>query len=137
MENPGGDDEVESIGSGGHDDVDTFESGGPVEAEAPAPATRHPRHVAELDDFNTSARDNNEEIDGITRARTRAVNQQSVPGLVATLGPMSASEIVYALVAEQKAGDEIKLPKGLVPELSQSLVAIKKPSNQRTLRFGR
>ena len=30
---------------------------------------------------------------------------------MATLGPISASEILYALVAEQRAGDEIELPK--------------------------
>ena len=100
MGNPGGDDDVESIGSGG-----------PVEAEALPPATRRPRHVAELADFNTPARETDEVRDGRTRAQTRAVNQQNVPGLVATLGPISASEIVYALVAEQRAGTKIELPK--------------------------
>ena len=117
MENPGGDDEVESIGPGGHDDVDSIALGGPVEAEAPPPAARRPRHVAELADFNTPARENDEVRDGRTRAQTRAVNQQSVPGLVATLGPISASEIVYALVAELRAGDEIELPKELVQDV--------------------
>ena len=100
MGNPGGDDDVQSIGSRG-----------PVEAEAPPPAARRPRHVAELVDFNTPARENDEVRDGRTRAQTRAVNQQSVPGLGATLGPISASEIVYALVAGQRAGDEIELLK--------------------------
>ena len=108
MGNPGGDDEVESIGPGGHGDVESIGSGGPVEAEAPPPAARRPRHVAELASFNTPARENDEARDGRTRAQTRAVNQQSVPGLVATLGPISASEIVYALVAEQRAGDEVE-----------------------------
>ena len=103
MGNPGGDDDVESIGSGG-----------PVEAEALPPAARRPRHVAELADFNTPARENNEVRDGRTRAQARAVNQQSVPGLVVTLGPVSAPEIVYALVAEQRADDEIEMPKELV-----------------------
>ena len=117
MENPGGDDEVESIGPGGHDDVESIGSGGPVEAEAPPPTARRPRHVAELADFNTPARDNDEVRDGRTRAQTRAVNQQSVPGLVAILGPISASETVYALLAEQKAGDEIELPKELVQDV--------------------
>ena len=49
--------------------------------------------------------------EGRTRAQTRAVNQQSVSGLVATLGPISASEIMYALLAEQRAGDAVELPK--------------------------
>ena len=115
MGNPGGDDEVESIGPGGHDE--SIGSGGPVEAEAPPPAARRPRHVAELADFNTPARENDEVSGGRTRAPTRAVNQQSVPGLVATLGPISASEIVYAIVAEQRAGDEIELPKELVQDV--------------------
>ena len=117
MGNPGGDDEVESIGSGGHDDVESIGSGGPVEAKAPPPAARHPRHVAELADFNTPAREIDEVRDGRTRAQTRAVNQQSVPVLVATLGPISTSEIEYARVAEQRAGDEIELPKELVQDV--------------------
>ena len=85
MGNPGGDDEVEWIGPGGHDDVKSIGSGGPVEAEAPPPAARRPRHVTKLADFNTPARENDEVRDGRTRAQTRAVNQQSVPGVVATL----------------------------------------------------
>ena len=36
---------------------------------------------------------------------------------MATLEPISASEIVYALVAEQTAGDEIELPKELVQDV--------------------
>ena len=114
MGNPGGDDEVESIGPGGHDDVESIGSGGPVEAEAPPPAARHLRHVAELADFNNPARENDGVRDGKTRAQTRAVNQQSVPGLVATLGSISASEIVNALVADQRAGYEIELPTELL-----------------------
>ena len=102
---------MRSIGPGEHDDVESIGSGGPVEAEAPPPAARRPRHVAELADFNTPARENDEVREYRTRAKTRAVNQQSVPGLVATLGPISASVIVYALVAEQRACDEIGLPK--------------------------
>ena len=117
MGNPGGEDEVESIGPRGHDDVESIESGGPVEAEAPPPAARRPRHVAELADFNTPARENDEVRDGRTRVQTRAVNQQSVPDLVATLGPISASEIVYGLVAEHRAGDEYELPKELVQDV--------------------
>ena len=49
--------------------------------------------------------------------QTRAVNQQSVPGLVATLGPISASDIVYALVAEQRGRNEIELPKELLQDV--------------------
>ena len=117
MGNPGGDDEVESIGPGGHADVESIGSGEPVEAEAPPPTARRPRHVAGLADFNTPARENDEVRDGKTRVQTRAVNKQSVRGLVATLGPTSASEIVYSLVAEQRAGDEIELPKELVQDV--------------------
>ena len=36
---------------------------------------------------------------------------------MATLGPISASEIIYALVAEQRASDEIELPKELVQDV--------------------
>ena len=36
---------------------------------------------------------------------------------MATLGPISASKIVYALVAEQRAGGEIELPKKLVQDV--------------------
>ena len=97
MGNPGGDDEVESIGPGGHGVVESIGSGGPVEAEAPPPVARHSRHVTMLADFNAPARENDEVKDGRTRAQTRAVSQESVPGLVATLGPISASETVYAL----------------------------------------
>ena len=101
---PGGHDDVESIGPEGQE----------VEAEAPPPAARRPRHVAELTDFNTAARENDEVREGRTRAQTRTVNQQSVSGLVATLGPISASEIMYVLLAEQRAGDAVELPKELV-----------------------
>ena len=100
---------------GGHNDVESIgPEGQEVEAEAPSPAARRPRHVAELADFNTNARENDEVREGRTRAQTRAVNQQSVSGLVATLGPISASEIMYALLAEQRAGDAVELPKELV-----------------------
>ena len=74
MGNPGGDDEVDLIGPGGHDDVESIGSGGPVEAEAPPPAARRPRHVAELAGFNTPARENDGVRHGKTRAQTRAVN---------------------------------------------------------------
>ena len=65
----------------------------------------------------TAARENDEVREGRTRAQTRAVNQQSVSGLVATLGPISASEIMYALLAEQRAGDPVELPKELVQDV--------------------
>ena len=51
---PGGHDDVESIGPEGQE----------VEAEAPPPATRRPRYVAELGDFNTNARENDEVREG-------------------------------------------------------------------------
>ena len=38
-------------------------------------------------------------------------------GLVAALGPISASEIMYALLAEQRAGDTVELPKELVQDV--------------------
>ena len=50
---------------------------------------------------------------------------------------MSASEIVYALVSEQRAGDEIELLKKMVQDVESKPGAIKKPSNQSTPRFGR
>ena len=101
---------MESIVPGGHDDVELIgPEGQEVEAEAPPPAARRPRHVAELADLNTAARENDEVREGRTRAQTRAVNQQSVSGLVATLGPISASEIMYALLAEQRAGDDVEI----------------------------
>ena len=75
MRNPRGNDEVESVGPGGQDDIESIGSGGPVEAEAPPPAARRPRHVAELADFNTPARENDEIRDGRTRSQTRAANQ--------------------------------------------------------------
>ena len=68
MGNPGGDDEVESIGPAGHHDVESIGSGEPVEAEASLPAARRPPHVAELADFNTPARENDDVRDGRTRA---------------------------------------------------------------------
>ncbi|CAB1112906.1 unnamed protein product [Ectocarpus sp. CCAP 1310/34] len=117
MGDPGGDDEEESMEQGGHDDEESIRSGGPVEAEAPPPAARRPRHVAELADFNTASRENDEVREGRTRAQTRAVNQQSVPGLVASLGPISATELVYTLMSEQRAGDETELPKELVQDV--------------------
>ena len=92
------------------------------------------RQCTELADFNTAARENDEVREGRTRAQTRAVNQQSVSGLVATLGLISASELMYTLLAEQRAGDAVELPKERM--LSQSLVAIKKPGNRSTQRFG-
>ena len=102
---------------GGHDDVESIgPEGQEVEAEAPPPAARRPRHVAELADFNTAAREN-EVREGRTRAQTRVVNQQSVSGLAATLGPISASEIMCALLAEQRAGDDVELPKELVQDV--------------------
>ena len=72
---PREDDEVESIVLGGHDDVESIgPEGQEVEAEAPPPAARRPRHVAELADFNAAACENDEVREGRTRAQTRAVN---------------------------------------------------------------
>ncbi|CAB1120053.1 unnamed protein product [Ectocarpus sp. CCAP 1310/34] len=114
---PGGDDEVESMGQGGQDEEELNGSGRPVETEASPPTGRRPRHVAELADFNTAARENDEVREGRTRAQTRAVNQQSVPGLMATIGPISGTEVLYALLSEQRAGDETELPKELVQDV--------------------
>ncbi|CAB1112508.1 unnamed protein product [Ectocarpus sp. CCAP 1310/34] len=126
-EDPGEHDEVESEDPGGHEEEsmdqggqDT-ESAGPggqeVEVEASPPAARRPQHVVDLADFNTAARESDEVRAGRTRAQTRAINQQSVSGLVATLGPISASEIVHALIAEQRAGDAVELPKELIQDV--------------------
>ena len=61
--------------------------------------------------------ENVEVREGRTRAQTRAVNQQSVPGLMATLGPISASEIILALLVEQRASDAMELPKVLIQDV--------------------
>ncbi|CAB1096609.1 unnamed protein product [Ectocarpus sp. CCAP 1310/34] len=114
---PGGDDEVESMGQGGQDEEELNGSGRPVETEASPPTGRRPRHVAELADFNTAARENDEVREGRTRAQTRAVNQQSVPGLMATIGPISGTEVLYALLSEQRAGDETESPKEVVQDV--------------------
>ena len=55
--------------------------------------------------------------EGRTRAQTRAVNQQTVPGLMATVGPIFATEVVYSLLSEQRAGDDTELPKELVQDV--------------------
>ena len=81
MGNPGGDDEVESIVPGGHDDVEAIWSGGPVEVEALPPAARRPRHVAELADFNTPARDNDEVIDGRLTRKPVQLTSRAYPAL--------------------------------------------------------
>ncbi|CAB1115195.1 unnamed protein product [Ectocarpus sp. CCAP 1310/34] len=86
------------------------EAVGPGGQEVAPPATRRPRHVVELADFNTAPRENDQVRVGRTRTQTRAVNQQTPSGLVAALGPLTASEITYTLVAEQKAG-QAQLPK--------------------------
>ena len=77
----------------------------------------------------------NEVREGRTRAPTRAVNQQSVSGLVATLGPISASEIMYALLAQQRAGDAVELPKELVQDV-ESEPGSYQEARQSKQRFG-
>ena len=136
MENPEGVDEVESIGPGGHD-VELVGSGGPVKAEAPPPAARRPRHVAELAEVDTPARQNDGVRGGRTRAQTRAVTQQSVPGLVATLGPISASDIVYALVADQRADDEIELLNELVQDVESEPGSYQEAQQSKYPKIGR
>ena len=57
---PGGNDEVESIGPGGHNGDELIGSGRQMEAEASPFADRIPRFVAELADCSTVTRENGE-----------------------------------------------------------------------------
>ena len=70
-----------------------------MEAKPPPPAGRRPRHVDELADIINPAREIDDVRGGRPRPQARAFYQPSVPGLVTTLGPISASAIVHALVA--------------------------------------
>ncbi|CAN0320183.1 unnamed protein product, partial [Scytosiphon promiscuus] len=74
---------------------------GNSESEELPPAARRARR--ELADHNTPVHEDYEVRTGRTRARTRAANQQSASVLLATLGPLSATEMVEALTAEQRA----------------------------------
>ena len=90
------------------------DSGGNDNEELP-PAARRALH--ELADHNTPVHDDDEVRIGRTRARTRAANQQSVSILLATLGPFAATEVVEALIAEQKASENEELPKELIQDV--------------------
>ena len=54
---------------------------------------------------------------GRTRACTRAEAQQGASVLFATLGPFAGTEMVEALISEQRASDEGELPKELVQDV--------------------
>jgi len=90
------------------------DSGGNDNEELP-PAARRALH--ELADHNTPVHDDDEVRIGRTRARTRAANQQSASILLATLGPFAATEVVEALIAEQKASENEELPKELIQDV--------------------
>ena len=83
--------------------------------EALPPAARRALH--ELADHNTPVHDDDEVRIGRTRARTRAANQQSASILLATPGPFAATEVVEALIAEQKASENEELPKELIQDV--------------------
>ncbi|CAB1099792.1 unnamed protein product [Ectocarpus sp. CCAP 1310/34] len=64
------------------------------------------------------------EFEGLLRAGTFALAEKaplgcnkSVSGLMATLGPISASEIIEALLVEQRASDAMELPKVLIQDV--------------------
>ncbi|CAB1096365.1 unnamed protein product [Ectocarpus sp. CCAP 1310/34] len=116
---PGGQ-EVESESQEGLDEQLVEAGGQEVESETFPPATHVPsnrRTRHELASYNTAVNENVEVREGRTRAQTRAVNQQSVSGLMATLGPISASEIVEAPLMEQRASDAVELPKVLIQDV--------------------
>ncbi|CAB1099879.1 unnamed protein product [Ectocarpus sp. CCAP 1310/34] len=113
---PGGQ-EVESESQEGLDEELVEPGGQEVESETLPPATHVPsnrRARRELASNNTAANQNDEVRGGRTRAHTRAVHQQSVSGLMATSGPISASEIVEARLVEQRASDTMELPRELI-----------------------
>ncbi|CAB1106721.1 unnamed protein product [Ectocarpus sp. CCAP 1310/34] len=116
---PGGQ-EVESESQEGLDEELVEPGGQEVESESfpsavHVPSNHRARH--ELASNNTAANENVEVREGRTRAQTRTVNQQSVSGLMATLGHISASEIVEALLVEQRACDTIELPRELIQDV--------------------
>ncbi|CAB1113285.1 unnamed protein product [Ectocarpus sp. CCAP 1310/34] len=116
---PGGQ-EVESESQEGLDEELVEPGGQEVESESFSPATHVPynrlaRH--ELANYNTAANENVEVREGRTRAQTRAVNHQIVSGLMANLGPISASEIIEALLVEQRASDTMELPRELIQDV--------------------
>ncbi|CAB1113542.1 unnamed protein product [Ectocarpus sp. CCAP 1310/34] len=116
---PGGK-EVESENQEGLDEELVEPGGQEVESESFPPATHVPsnrRARHELASYNTAANENVEVREGRTRAQTRAVNQQSATGLMATLGPISASELIEALLVEQRASDAMELPKVLIQDV--------------------
>ena len=90
------------------------DSGGNDNEELP-PAARRALH--ELADHNTPVHDDDEVRIGRTRERTRAANQQSASILLATLGPFAATEVVEALIGEQKASENEELPKELIQDV--------------------
>ena len=73
--------------------------------------------LRQLAAHNTPAHDNDEVRAGRTRARTRAEAQQGASVLFATLGPFAGTEMVEALISEQRASDEGELPKELVQDV--------------------
>ena len=95
------------------------DSGGNDNEELP-PAARRALH--ELADHNTPVHDDDEVWIGRTRARTRAANQQSASILLATLGRFAATEVVEALIAEQKASENEELPKELIQDVEPCLL---------------
>ncbi|CAN0473829.1 unnamed protein product, partial [Scytosiphon promiscuus] len=87
---------------------------GGSESEELPPAARRARR--ELADHNTPVHEDDEVRTGRTRARTKAANQQSASVLLATRGPLSATEMV-ALIAEQRACEDEELPNELIQDV--------------------
>ena len=65
---------------------------------------------------------------GRTRACTRAEAQQGASVLFVTLGPFAGTEMVEALISEQRASDEGELPKELVQDVESEPASFQEPA---------
>ena len=91
------------------------EQGGQESQNDLPPAARRALHV--IGDYNKAPRPNHEVRTGRTRAESRAVEQQGASVLFSMLGPFAGTEMVEALISEQRASDEGELPKEPVGEV--------------------
>ena len=54
---------------------------------------------------------------GMTRAQTRALNQEAAAGLISAIGPCEGGRVFQALLAAKEAGrGKVKLPDCLIKE---------------------
>lgn len=69
---------------------------------APQQPQRHGQQAArQLETHTPGPLDDDEILEGRTRAETRAVQQQNTDGLIATLRPIEGDQVVHALMAGQ------------------------------------